>query len=60
MIPVAINDNEDFVQTTCLAMNAVRQQYGAPPLQVNDQMNDIAQAWANEMARTGKLEHSPG
>ena len=40
-------------------MNSVRQQYGSPPLIVNDQLSEIAQRWANEMARTGKLEHSP-
>lgn len=40
-------------------MNSVRQQYGAPPLSVNDQLSEIAQRWAAEMARTGKLEHSP-
>ncbi len=40
-------------------MNGVRQKYGAPPLQVNEQLSEIAQRWANEMARTGKLEHSP-
>ncbi len=51
--------NDDFAHTTCLAMNAARQNYGAPPLQVNDQLSEIAQRWANEMARTGKLEHSP-
>jgi len=26
---------------------------------VNDQLSEIAQRWANEMARTSKLEHSP-
>ena len=51
--------NEDFAHSACGAMNSVRQQYGSPPLIVNDQLSEIAQRWANEMARTGKLEHSP-
>jgi uncharacterized protein YkwD len=40
-------------------MNAARQRYGAPPLEVNDQLSEIAQRLADEMARTGKLERSP-
>jgi uncharacterized protein YkwD len=26
---------------------------------LNDQFSEIAQRWADQMARTGKLEHSP-
>jgi len=55
----SIDENEDFAHTACLAMNAARENHGAPPLEVNSQLSEIAQAWANEMARTGKLEHSP-
>lgn len=40
-------------------MNGVRQKYGAPAVEVSDQLSVIAQRWADEMARTGKLEHSP-
>jgi uncharacterized protein YkwD len=28
-------------------------------LEDNDQLSKIAQRWAEQMARTGKLEHSP-
>jgi uncharacterized protein YkwD len=28
-------------------------------LEDNDQLSEIAQRWAEQMARTGKLEHSP-
>lgn len=37
----------------------VRQQYDAPPVELDDQLSVIAQDWANQMAQSGKLEHRP-
>ncbi len=56
---MSVEENEDFAHRTCEAINAVRQKYGVAPLQVNDQLSEIAQRLADDMARTGKLERSP-
>lgn len=52
-------DNETFAQTTLQAINAARRRYEAKPVELSDQLSEIAQRWAENMARTGKLEHSP-
>jgi uncharacterized protein YkwD len=55
----SLSDHDDFAYATLQAVNAVRQRYNAQPVEVNDQLSIIAQGWADQMARTGKLEHSP-
>ncbi|CAF4183208.1 unnamed protein product [Rotaria sp. Silwood2] len=53
------NPNEVFAQATLQAINGFRRRYEAPPLDLNDQLSEIAQRWAEQMASTGKLQHSP-
>jgi len=53
------DENDDFVHATLLAVNAARSKYGVPPVELNEQLSEIAERWASHMARTGKLEHSP-
>lgn len=55
----SLNENEDFANTTRMAVNVARQKYGAPPVELSEQLSSIAQRWAEKMAETGKLEHSP-
>ena len=57
--PGVSEDNEAFAESTRQAINGVRRRYEAQPLAINEQLSDIAQRWAEQMARTGKLEHSP-
>ncbi|CAF4559838.1 unnamed protein product, partial [Rotaria magnacalcarata] len=52
-------DNEAFALATVQAINAARRPYEAQPVHLSDQLSEIAQRWAEQMARTGKLEHSP-
>ena len=54
-----MEDNDEFGQMTLQAINSARVQYNAQPLSLNDQLSEIAQRWAEHMARNGKLEHSP-
>ncbi|CAF1118440.1 unnamed protein product [Adineta steineri] len=59
MYPGASEDNDEFAESTLKALNAFRRRHTAEPLGVNEQLCEIAQRWAEQMARTGKLEHSP-
>ncbi|CAF1474545.1 unnamed protein product, partial [Didymodactylos carnosus] len=52
-------DREEFAEATVDTINSVRRKYTAPAVELNDHLSSIAQRWADEMARTGKLEHSP-
>ncbi len=54
-----MEDNDEFAQSTLEALNSARRRYNASRLELNDQLSEIAQRWAEQMARTGKLEHSP-
>ena len=54
-----MEDNEEFAESTLQAINGTRRKYNAQPLELNEQLSQIAQRWAEQMARTGKLEHSP-
>ncbi|CAF0918876.1 unnamed protein product [Rotaria sp. Silwood1] len=57
---IGVSDpNEIFAQATLQAINGFRRRYEAQPLELNDQLSEIAQRWAEQMASTGKLEHSP-
>jgi len=58
-VSIPAEDNHDFAVATVELVNNARQKYNAPPVELNDQLSDIAQRWANHMAQTGKLEHSP-
>lgn len=49
----------DFNQRLLTAHNAERAAIGVPPLQWNPQLAADARVWANEMATTGRFEHSP-
>jgi hypothetical protein len=39
--------------------NDLRALHGSPPLQLNDELNMIAQGWAENLAVTMAFEHSP-
>lgn len=54
-----MDEQDDFAFGTCEAINIMRQQYNAPPVELDDQLSEIAQQRANYMASTGKLEHTP-
>ena len=49
----------DFNQRLLAAHNAERAAIGVPPLQWNQQLAADARVWADEMAATGRFEHSP-
>lgn len=57
--PGLLEDNEEFANSTLSALNGARRRYNAPPLEINEQLSEIAQRWAEQMARSGKLQHSP-
>jgi hypothetical protein len=40
-------------------INEDRARYGVPPLKWNDQLAAHAQAWADQLARMGRLDHAP-
>lgn len=48
-----------FNQRLLAAHNAERAALGIPPLQWNDRLAADARGWADELAKTGKFEHSP-
>ncbi|CAF1112230.1 unnamed protein product, partial [Didymodactylos carnosus] len=52
-------DTEQFASSTIERVNAARRKYNAPPVELSDLLSSIAQRCAEEMARSGKLEHSP-
>jgi uncharacterized protein YkwD len=54
-----VNENDEFIDATCRAINIARKKYNAPAVQVNGHLSELAQRWAIQMAATGKLEHSP-
>ena len=49
----------DFNQRLLAAHNAERATIGVPPLAWNAALAADARAWADELAATGKFEHSP-
>jgi hypothetical protein len=49
----------DFNSRLLAAHNAARASIGVPPLQWNEQLAADARAWADELAATGRFEHSP-
>jgi hypothetical protein len=49
----------DFNQRLLAAHNAERAALGVPPLAWNDALATEAHAWAQELAATGRFEHSP-
>ena len=48
---------DGFVQGCIDAHNTYRQKHGAPPLAWNKELQVRAQAWADQMAATGALDH---
>lgn len=53
------NFRGDFNARLLAAHNAQRAAVGVPPLKWNDQLAANARAWADELAATGRFEHSP-
>lgn len=52
-------ERADFNQRLLATHNAERAAMGIPPLQWNDRLAADARGWADELAKTGKFEHSP-
>jgi hypothetical protein len=48
----------DFNQRLLATQNMERAAIGVPPLQWNEQLASDARAWANQLASTGRFEHS--
>lgn len=51
--------HSDFNARLLAAHNAERAVMGVPPLAWNNQLAADARGWANELAATGRFEHSP-
>ena len=51
--------HSDFNSRLLAAHNAERAVMGVPPLAWNDQLAADARVWANQLAATGRFEHSP-
>ena len=49
----------DFNQRVLATHNAERAAMGVPPLAWNPQLAADARVWANELAKSGRFEHSP-
>ena len=49
----------NFNERLLAAHNAERAAIGVPPLQWNDRLAADARLWADELAATGRFEHSP-
>jgi hypothetical protein len=49
----------DFNARLLIAHNAERSAIGVPPLVWNDRLAADARVWADELAATGRFEHSP-
>ena len=49
----------NFNERLLAAHNAERAAIGVPPLQWNDRLAADARIWADELAATGRFEHSP-
>ncbi|CAL8103222.1 unnamed protein product [Orchesella dallaii] len=52
------NTDAKFIQDVLETHNKLRAKHGAPPLVINADLAKIAQAWANEVAKKGNMEHS--
>lgn len=50
---------QTFRQQALDAHNDYRQKHGAPPLVMDERLNNLAQNWANRMAATGQFQHRP-
>lgn len=48
----------DFKRETINAHNNYRTLHGCPPLVMSEELNDIAQAWADKLADKGYLQYS--
>jgi len=57
--PKVSNTTDNGFIKTCLDQhNVLRAKHGSPPLTLNADLGKIAQAWANELAKKGNMEHS--
>ena len=52
-------DNRLFAQSTLQAINGARARHGAAPVDLEEELSAIAQQAAENMARHGKLQHTP-
>jgi uncharacterized protein YkwD len=51
-------DLQTFRQQALSTHNSLRQKHGSPPLVLDNSLNSVAQNWANQLATTGKFQHS--
>jgi glioma pathogenesis-related protein 2 len=49
---------QTFRQQALSTHNSLRQKHGAPPLVLDNTLNNVAQGWADKLAATGKFQHS--
>lgn len=54
-----MENNDEFAQATLETLNNARRQFHSPPVELNDELSQIAQRCAEEMTRKGKLVGSP-
>ncbi|WGM38146.1 CAP family protein [Caulobacter sp. NIBR1757] len=57
LAPAPAFAQDDFQSRVLAAHNAVRAQVGTPPLQWNSRLAADARAWADTLARKGRLQH---
>ncbi len=53
------DSNSMFANEALITLNQYRTLHNVPPLRYNDQLSKIAQRWADNLAQTRKLQHSP-
>lgn len=49
---------EDFVRESVREHNTLRQRHGVPPLNIAQDLCDVAQKWANYLIDNNKFEHN--
>ena len=50
--------SREFMAEMLSAHNNYRSTHGAPPLRLNRDLSNMAQNWANQLARTNTFQHS--
>ncbi|XP_002156652.3 Golgi-associated plant pathogenesis-related protein 1 [Hydra vulgaris] len=60
VVPVVpLKSLDDFRKSILASHNLYRKKHNAPSLQLSDELNAMAQNWAENIARTGNVQHSP-
>lgn len=49
----------EFNRQCIISHNEYREKHDAAPLEIDEELAQSAQSWANELAQIGALEHSP-